>query len=114
MSRRIWVEQEIFPTKRQQRALQPEHLKKLTEGTMPQRERRNAPSPASRVLERLLNSAQIQTLRSLEHFGWELKFVRKPLFQPSVPIIFDADRRHFAVIEEDGTLNENPQFTIRP
>jgi len=81
---------------------------------MPQSERRKALAPVSRVLERLLNSAQIQTLRNLEHFGWELKFVRKPLFQPSVPIIFDADRKHFAVIEEDGTLNENPPFKIRP
>ncbi len=78
------------------------------------RERRKAAAPPSRVLERLLNPAQIETLRSLEHFGWELKFVRKPLFQPAVPIVFDGDRRTFAVIEQDGQLNENPPFKIRP
>lgn len=81
---------------------------------MPDRERRRAPAPASRVLERLLNASQIETLRSLEHFGWDLKFVRKPLFQPAVPIVFDADRKSYAVIEEDGRLNENPPFKIRP
>lgn len=78
------------------------------------KERRKAAAPPSRVLERLLNPAQIETLRSLEHFGWELKFVRKPLFQPAVPIVFDGDRKCYAVIEEDGQLNANPPFKIRP
>ena len=49
----------------------------------------------------------------LERFGWELKFVRRPPFQPSIPVVFDADRKQFAVLEPDGTLNENPGFTIR-
>ncbi|MFO1495035.1 MAG: hypothetical protein U1F26_10270 [Lysobacterales bacterium] len=80
---------------------------------MPDRERRQAQSAPSRALERLLNPSQLDTLRSLEHFGWELKFVRKPLFQKPVPVVFDGDRRSFAVIEEDGTLNEKPAFTIR-
>lgn len=80
---------------------------------MPERERRSAPPPPSRVLERLLNPTQIDTLRSLEHFGWELKYVRKPLFQKAIPIVFDGDRKSFAVIEEDGSLNEKPPFTIR-
>lgn len=81
---------------------------------MPANERRKAPPPPSRALERLLNPAQIDTLRSLASFGWELKFVRKPLFQPAIPIVLDGDRRSYAVIEEDGTLNENPPFKIRP
>ena len=81
---------------------------------MPDRERRRAPPPASRVLERLLNPLQVDTLRSLEHFGWELKFVRKPLFQAAVPIVLDGDRTSYAVIEENGELNEHPPFKIRP
>jgi hypothetical protein len=81
---------------------------------MPERERRQAPPPPSRVLERLLNPVQIETLRSLEHFGWELKYVRKPLFQSAVPIVLDGDRKNFAVIEENGALNEKPPFKLRP
>jgi hypothetical protein len=81
---------------------------------MVDRERRKGSAPPNRMLERLLNPAQLDTLHSLEHFGWELKFVRKPLFQPAIPILFDPDRRHFAIIEDDGTLNEHPPFTIRP
>ena len=40
--------------------------------------------------------------------------LRKPLFQAAVPIVVDADRKNYAVIEEDGTVNGNPPFKIRP
>ncbi len=49
----------------------------------------------------------------LEQFGWELKFVRRKAFQPPVAVVFDGDRKHFAVLEPDGSLNENPGFEIR-
>lgn len=78
------------------------------------RERRmTAPKPGS-ILKRELNDDQLLTLNELEKFGWELKFVRRPPFQPVVPVVFDGDRKQFAVIEADGTLNENPGFVIRP
>ena len=60
-----------------------------------------------------LNPAQQETLDGLERFGWTLKFVRRPLFQPSIPVVFDGDRKAFAVLEADGTLNEHPSFDIR-
>ena len=74
--------------------------------------RRTAPAPC-RELERNLSTAQLLTLRELENFGWELKYVRRPMFQPVIPIVFDADRSHYAVIESDGALNEHPTITIR-
>ena len=49
----------------------------------------------------------------LEQFGWELKFVRRKPFQPPVAVVFDGDRKSFAVLEPDGSLNENPGFDIR-
>jgi ribosomal protein S2 len=76
-------------------------------------ERRRAKSQAAHEMERLLNDEQLYTLRELERFGWDLKFVRHPPFQPVVPIVFDPDRAKFAVLEADGTLNENPDFEIR-
>jgi len=60
-----------------------------------------------------LNEDQRMTLVELEHFGWALKFVRRPLFQPSIPVVFDADRKRYAVLETDGSLNEQPGFDIR-
>jgi len=79
---------------------------------MPDRERRHQDAQ-QRAMQRELNDNQRDTLRQLEAFGWELKFIRHPLFQPSVPVVFDGDRKRFAVLEADGTLNENPPFEIR-
>lgn len=76
-------------------------------------ERRRTQPASCRALERELNMAQICTLRELEHFGWELKFVRHPRFLPVIPIVFDGDRKCYAVIEPDGTLNEHPADVIR-
>jgi hypothetical protein len=53
------------------------------------------------------------TLTELEHFGWELKFIRRKPFQPPIPVVFDADRKRFAVLDEDGSLNLEPGFEIR-
>jgi len=80
---------------------------------MTEMERRKAQKELSSVLKRSLNENQLLTLQGLEHFGWELKFVRRKPFQPSIAVVFDGDRKKFAVLEEDGSLNENPGFDIR-
>ena len=80
---------------------------------MPDKERRRAEKALQAALRRELNVAQQLTLSGLEQFGWELKFVRRPMFQASIPIVFDGDRKKYAVLEPDGTLNENPGFKIR-
>ncbi|MEO6227219.1 MAG: hypothetical protein ABIO61_05245 [Thermomonas sp.] len=66
-----------------------------------------------RELRAELNDAQLETLNALERFGWELKFIRHPIFQPSIPVVFDGDRKTFAILEADGKLNEHPPFDIR-
>ncbi len=76
-------------------------------------ERRKAQKELSLVLKRELNEAQLSTLQALEHFGWELKFVRRKPFQQPTAVVFDGDRKSFAVLEVDGALNENPGFDIR-
>ena len=76
-------------------------------------ERRNAPHRSCRELRRELNEAQQDTLGELERYGWELKFVRRPLFQAPIPVLFDRDDTRYVVIEEDGTLNEQPALQLR-
>ena len=76
-------------------------------------ERRKALKELSSVLKRELNEAQLSTLQGLEQFGWELKFVRRKPFQAPIAVVFDGDRKSFAVLEADGSLNENPGFEIR-
>jgi hypothetical protein len=76
-------------------------------------DRRASEQDTAARLRALLNEDQRMTQAELEQFGWSLKFVRKPLFKPSVPVVFDADRKRYAVLELDGTLNEAPGFDIR-
>ena len=54
------------------------------------RERRSSERAAQRLLKRDLNDAQLDTLAAIERFGWELKFVRRPPFQPVIPVVFDG------------------------
>lgn len=80
---------------------------------MQQERRRGAPGSRG-SLRAELNDDQRTTLVELERFGWELHFLRRPLFQPSVAFLYDRDRRSYAVLEEDGTLNESHGHAIRP
>ena len=80
---------------------------------MPEGERRSQAHPTLKGLEAQLNLAQILTLRELEHFGWELKVVRMPMFEPPVAIVFDGSRTAYGVIESDGSLNEHPALAVR-
>ena len=81
---------------------------------MVDRERRQDKPALLVSLRAQLNDDQLMTLRDLERFGWELKFVRRPPFQDSVPVVFDGDRKTFAVLRPDGTLDdEHPDLVIR-
>lgn len=35
------------------------------------------------------------------------------MFQPPIPVVFDADGTRFVVILEDGTLDEHPTLRLR-
>lgn len=76
---------------------------------MTDRERRQDNRLHSAVLRKHLNEDQQMTLRDLERFGWELRFVRRPPFQDPVPVVVDGDRRSFSVLKPDGTLEDNPK-----
>lgn len=60
-----------------------------------------------------LTPAQLMTLEALEIFQWRLAFVRRPLFRAPVPVLFDREDTRYVVIEEDGTLDEQPTLQLR-
>ena len=64
-------------------------------------------------LKRQLNDTQLATLHTLERFGWSLRFVRKSKQGP-LAAVYDPERRCLAIIEPDGSLNEDPQLVFRP
>lgn len=76
-------------------------------------ERRRGPPPGPETMRQWLNPAQLETLEALEIFKWRLAFVRRPMFQPPIPVVFDADGTRFVVILEDGTLDEHPTLRLR-
>lgn len=74
-------------------------------------ERRNAPNPAE--LRAGLTPAQRQAVETLEHFGWQLRFVRRPLFRDPIPVLFDRNGERYVVLQPDGTLDESQTLTLR-
>lgn len=80
---------------------------------MVDRERREDKPVYSATWRAQLNEEQLATLHQLERYGWELKFVRKPLFQDPVPVVFDGDRKACCILRSDGTLEDNPRIPLR-
>ena len=76
-------------------------------------ERRRQQKPLPDILKAELNPEQRETLGELEKFGWELRFVRHDPDQRPVPVIFDAEREKFAVLDQDGELDEKAFIDIR-
>ena len=77
---------------------------------------RRDPTPADDpvALRSGLSRAQLDTLETMESFHWRLGFVRWPVFKAAIPVLFNRDGTRFAVLEADGSINENPGFKIRP
>lgn len=75
--------------------------------------RKRAPVQDPESLRTGLTPPQLVTLEALEIFKWRLTFVRRPLFQAPIPVLFDRENTRHVVIEEDGTLNENSTLKLR-
>ena len=75
-------------------------------------DRRRAEKERSAVLKLQLNDAQLATLVTLERFGWEIKFIRRTP-EGKVAVLFDPDVRKYAVLGDDGELDESPGITFR-
>ncbi|MDH3316342.1 MAG: hypothetical protein OER43_11340 [Gammaproteobacteria bacterium] len=78
-----------------------------------EKEKRNGEPPVPSGFEDVLSPDQLMTLRQIENFGWQVAFVRRPLFQESVIVVSSTDKRKIAVLENDGQLNLQPEITIR-
>lgn len=76
-------------------------------------DRRKGQKALPDILKSELNPEQRETLGELEKFGWELRFVRHDPEQRPVPVIFDNERAKFAVLDQDGDLNEQAFINIR-
>lgn len=76
-------------------------------------ERRKGMDPVPHDLDVILNDAQLLSLNKLEGFGWNLMFIRRPLFQEIVPVLFHPDTGIFGTLTDDGTLDTPPDIQVR-
>jgi hypothetical protein len=74
-------------------------------------ERRQRPDPAQLRLG--LTAEQAQAVETLEHFGWQLRFVRRPLFRDPIPVLFDRGGQRYVVLQPDGSLDESQTLKLR-
>ena len=76
-------------------------------------EKREDLLPIPDNLGELLNEHQMQALRHIESFGWQLHFVRRPSFQEPVPVILGPNGDRFAILERDGRINVTHDLNVR-
>ena len=75
--------------------------------------RKAAAAQDAEALRAGLTPAQTMTREALEIFQWKLAFVRRPMFQAPIPVLFDRDHTRHVVIQEDGTLDESQSLVLR-
>ncbi|MBV1931466.1 MAG: hypothetical protein KUG71_07100 [Porticoccaceae bacterium] len=63
--------------------------------------------------QKLLNRDQKEALNPLTKFGWEVYFVRMPLFQPLVIALRNNIASHYALLLEDGGLDLKTDLKVR-
>lgn len=76
-------------------------------------EKRTGDSPVPEDLEAYLNTAQITALRQIQPFGWELTFVRRPMFLEPVAVITNTDGIRVGTLEADGRIDLQQNFKMR-
>lgn len=61
----------------------------------------------------LLTDMQRIALRRIENFGWTLKFIRQPSFEPPLVVVENSTGVNIGVLEEDGGVNLSPRIVLR-
>ncbi|WP_052691914.1 hypothetical protein [Teredinibacter purpureus] len=77
------------------------------------RERRDQSKPIPMNVAEYINDDQVMSLRNMESFGWQLAFVRRPLFQDAVVVVVNADQSQYGVLESDGSINMKSMLELR-
>jgi len=76
-------------------------------------EKRKAGQKTLEQLKDDLNEAQKLAMHRAEGFGWELRFIREPLFQEATAVIYSAEGDRIGVLEPDGRIELKPDIKVR-
>jgi hypothetical protein len=77
------------------------------------RERRNNTKLAVDDVKEFLSNKQVTALLECQYFGWKLKFIRRPLFQDPIPVLYNSGLDKIGVLEMDGRVNVDIDLDIR-
>ena len=80
--------------------------------TLLQEQRDGRPAIPENALD-LLTDMQKAALRRIENFGWTLKFIRQPSFEPPLVVVENSTGVNIGVLEEDGGVNLSPRIILR-
>ena len=76
-------------------------------------ERRGRTPPIPPGFEAMLNQDQKNALRNVENFGWQMAFVRRPLFDDPIFVVTSPDHQRYAILESSGEVNMEPEIVVR-
>lgn len=68
------------------------------------RDKRKGDAPIPENLEEVLNKAQYQALPGILQSGWELLFLRRPLFQEPVLVLRNSNDNRTRILDTDGKI----------
>jgi len=77
------------------------------------REKRKGLPPVPDDLRQILSLAQKIALKELESFGWEVEYVRRPLFQEPRVIVRNPQTGKHSIVEADGTVDHSPVDLVK-
>ena len=84
-----------------------------SEGMVMDQEKRKGRKAIPDNFRKLLNRDQKEALNPLKKFGWEICFVRMPLFQPLVVALHNNIANRYALLLEDGGLDLKTNLKVR-
>jgi len=76
-------------------------------------EKRQGKAAVPDDLEKVLNPAQQRALRQIENFGWQLEFVRRPVFQEPIPVVINSKGDQVGILEADGRIDMQADIALR-
>ena len=77
------------------------------------REKRKGNIPLPKNLKEVLNEAQWQALSGIEYAGWELRFLRRPLFQEPMLFIQNPNDGRIGILDKDGSIKIQSNIKVR-
>jgi hypothetical protein len=78
-----------------------------------EKDKRIGSEPIPTNVKDYLNQEQLEVLNKIESFGWNIKFIRRPVFQEPVVVITNKEGNSIGVLETDGRINLELDINIR-